>query len=105
MSTRAKVLIAGGIILFLYLRKKQKQKEEKKTEEQLKSNELSKVDSIEVIRYKLDEYLLFEFGQHMEADEVHNIVMALTSDLEDYELPDDDDYKDEDYKDEELSDD
>lgn len=99
MSTRAIVLIGGGILLLLFLRKKQKQKEEKKIEEQLKLNELSKIDSIEVIRHKLDEYLSFNFGQHMDADAVHDAVMALTSDLEDYELPDDDEYRDEEISD------
>lgn len=95
---RAKVLIVAGILLLLYLRKKNKQKEEKKTEEILKENELSKADAIDIIRYKMEEYLSYEFANFMEHERIQEVVMAITSDLENYqipEIPEIVDYKDE----------
>ncbi len=84
---RTKVLIVAGVLLLLYLRKKDKQKEEKKIEEKLKVNEMSKADAIDIIRFKMEDYLAHEFGGFMEFERIQEIVMAITSDLEDYELP------------------
>jgi len=86
-TTRTKVLMVAGVLLLLYLRKKNKQKEEAKVEDKLKENELSKADSIDIIRFKLEDYLTYEFGNFMDTDRIQDVVMHITSDLDNYNIP------------------
>ncbi len=83
---RTKILIALGILVFLYMRKKKKEKEAEKIEAQLKENELSTEKTVEIIRHKLDEYIRTEFA-FIDDQQVHNIVMGITSNLEEYMIP------------------
>ena len=85
MSMKNKVLIGIAVIVFLYFRKNKKDAEIKKVEEKLKENGLSTEESIDIIRYKLDEYIRNEFA-FIPPDRVREIVMGITSNLEQYDV-------------------
>ena len=82
MTMKAKVLIVLGILVLLYLRKNKKKAEETKVKETLEGSALSTSDSIDVIRNRLDAYIQSEFA-FISPERVHDIVMSLTSNLED----------------------
>jgi len=86
MAMKTKILIAVGILIFLYLHKKKKDKKAEKIQEQVKENGLSADKTVDIIRYKLDEYIRGEFP-FLDEQRIHDIVIGITSNLEQYELP------------------
>ncbi len=86
MSMKTKIFIAIGVLGFLYLRKKKKDKESEKIEQKLKVEGLSTEQSIDIIRYKLNEFISSQWSFFSE-EKIHEIVMSLTSDLENYQVP------------------
>ena len=82
---RNKLLIVGGVLLFIwYLKKKKdKQNEDTKIQAALKANELTAQETVDMIRLKLDNYLMYQFPS-MEEDERDQWILYLTTGLEEY---------------------
>jgi hypothetical protein len=84
---KTKYLVIGGIIVFLYLLKKQKDKEQTQNEEKLKAslsaNELSATETTDMIRLKLDLFFQ-EVSPSMQENDRTNLVVNLTSGLKEF---------------------
>jgi len=82
---KTKLLIAGGIILFLWYakRKKDVKKQEIKLEEALKSNEMPAGEQIDIVRLKIDDWLRLNMP-FMSEDERAVWVIDLTTGLDEY---------------------
>jgi hypothetical protein len=82
---RNKLLIIGGVFLFIYYLKKRKDKqtEEIKIQTALKANELTAKETIDIIRLKLNDYFLSQYTT-MDEDERDQWILYLTTGLEGY---------------------
>jgi hypothetical protein len=84
---KAKYLVIGGIVVFLYLLKRQKDKEQTQNEEKLKAslsaNELSATETTDMIRLKLDLFFQ-EVSPSMQENDRTNLVVNLTSGLKEF---------------------
>jgi hypothetical protein len=82
---KTKLLIAGGLILFLWYakRKKDAKKQDQKFEEALKSNEMPAGEQIDIVRLKIDDWLRLNMP-FMSEDERAVWVIDLTTGLEEY---------------------
>jgi hypothetical protein len=82
---RTKILIAGGVILFLWWMKHKKdaQKQEKKLEAALQANEMPTAEQVDIIRLKIEDWLQLNMP-FMSEDERLHWVMDMTTGLEEY---------------------
>jgi hypothetical protein len=82
---KTKLIIAGVVILFLYMAKKKKdaKKEAQKMEVALKANEMSAGEQMDIMRLKIYDFLSRQmpFMPEVERDEW---VLILTTGLEEY---------------------